>query len=225
MDIIKRNGDKVPFNAEKIITAINKAFVEVDGNVRNPQIAKSIAENIHDYAVAANRPLSVEEIQDKVEDLLMSSGRKDVAKTYIRYRYKKEVARNYSNDFIDAIKEKLSGRNIQNQNANVDERSFGGRTGEAIDVVTKQLALDFVISPKARQRHLDNEIYIHDLGSYFVGNHNCLTLPFDDLLANGFTTRQTDVRPANSVNTAFQLIAVLFQLQSLSQFGRTYSAC
>ena len=69
-----------------------------------------------------------------------------------------------------------------------------------------------------------NEIYIHDLNSYAVGMHNCLSIPFDKLLANGFNTRQTDVRPAQSVSTAFQLVAVIFQLQSLQQFGRL-SAC
>ena len=62
-------------------------------------------------------------------------------------------------------------------------------------------------------------IYTHDLDSYAVGMHNCLTIPFDDLLSKGFNTRQTDVRPANSINTAFQLVAVIFQLQSLQQFG------
>ena len=71
----------------------------------------------------------------------------------------------------------------------------------------------------ARKNHLNNEIYIHDLDAYAVGMHNCLSVPFDDLLANGFNTRQTDIRPANSINTAFQLVAVLFQLQSLQQFG------
>ena len=71
----------------------------------------------------------------------------------------------------------------------------------------------------ARKNHENNEIYIHDLSSYFVGSHNCLSIPFDDLLAKGFNTRQTDVRPANSVSTAFQLVAVIFQLQSLMQFG------
>ena len=71
----------------------------------------------------------------------------------------------------------------------------------------------------AKRNHLANEIYIHDLDSYAVGMHNCLSIPFDDLLANGFNTRQTDVRPAQSLNTAFQLVAVLFQLQSLQQFG------
>ena len=66
---------------------------------------------------------------------------------------------------------------------------------------------------------MNNEIYIHDLNSYAVGMHNCLSIPFDKLLANGFNTRQTDVRPAQSVSTAFQLVAVIFQLQSLQQFG------
>lgn len=83
----------------------------------------------------------------------------------------------------------------------------------------RKMALDYLVSDMAKSNHLNNEIYIHDLNSYYVGSHNCLSIPFDDLLANGFNTRQTDVRPANSVNTAFQLVAVIFQLQSLQQFG------
>ena len=71
----------------------------------------------------------------------------------------------------------------------------------------------------AKANHLNNEIYIHDLDHYAIGNHNCLSIPFDALLRDGFNTRQTDVRPAQSINTAFQLIAVIFQLQSLQQFG------
>lgn len=149
----------------------------------------------------------------------MRSKRRDVARAYIRYRYKKEVARNKKDDFIKAIREKLDGNNVKNQNANVDEHSFGGRTGEASSVVTKQLALDYLLSPMARKNHIDNIIYTHDLDSYYVGSHNCLSVPFDDLLANGFNTRQADVRPAGSINTAFQLTAVIFQIQSLCQFG------
>ena len=94
--------------------------------------------------------------------------------------------------------------------------------GEANDAVAKQLALDELVSEMARNNHLNNEIYIHDLSAYYVGSHNCLSVPFDDLLANGFNTRQTDVRPAGSVSTAFQLVAVIFQLQSLQQFGRQH---
>ena len=220
VEIVKRDGTRNPFNKNKIIVAINKAFLEVDGTLYETDTAKDIADDIY---TAAEQILpyifTVEDIQNLVEDYLMRSERKDVARAYIRYRYKKEMARNYSNEFIDAIKEKLAASNIQNQNANMDEASFGGRVGEASSVVTKRLALDYIVSPKARENHLNNEIYIHDLDAYYVGSHNCLSIPFDDLLAKGFNTRQTDVRPAGSVNTAFQLVAVIFQLQSLQQFG------
>ena len=223
LQIQKRDGTMVLFNKEKIINAVNKAFLEVDGQLYETDTAEDIARVIEDLLYFEdeqnNEPLSVETIQDAVEELLMESYRKDVARAYIRYRYKKEVARNYSNDFIDAFASKLKASDVQNQNANVDEHSFGGRMGEATELMTKQYALDFCVSPMAKENHLNNEIYIHDLGSYAVGMHNCLTIPFDDLLAKGFNTRQTDVRPANSVNTAFQLVAVLFQLQSLQQFG------
>ena len=216
MYVIKRDGSKVPFDKQKIINAINSAFIEVDKILYESDTAKDIADEIYMLPVDG---ISVEEIQDMVEDYLMRSERRDVARAYIRYRYKKEVARNYSDEFLDAISEKLQASNVQNQNANVDEYSFGGRTGEATEYLTKQYALDFCVSPMAKKNHESNMIYIHDLGAYAVGMHNCLSIPFDDLLAKGFNTRQTDVRPANSVNTAFQLVAVIFQLQSLQQFG------
>ena len=120
---------------------------------------------------------------------------------------------------MDAVEEKLLGKKIDNQNAYVDEASFGGRIGEMSRVVSKRYALDYCMSKMARENHENNEIYIHDLDSYAVGMHNCLSIPFDDLLANGFNTRQTDVRPAQSISTAFQLVAVIFQIQSLQQFG------
>lgn len=224
--IQKRDNTLEPFNKDKIIIAINKAFLEVDKVLYETDTANEIADEIEQYF--EEHPiaeLTVEKIQDMIEEKLMQSERKDVARAYIRFRYKKEVARNYSNDFIDAIKEKLGAENVQNQNANVDEYSFGGRIGEASGVVTKRLALDYIISAKSKANHENNEIYIHDLDNYYVGSHNCLSIPFDDLLANGFNTRQTDVRPASSVSTAFQLVAVIFQLQSLQQFGRLNTAC
>ena len=149
----------------------------------------------------------------------MHSAYPEVARAYIRYRYKKEIARKTKSDFFDAIGEKLQAKNVQNQNANVDEYSFGGRVGEASSLMTKQYALNYLISPMARKNHEENMIYIHDLDAYAIGSHNCLSVPFDKLLAEGFNTHQTDVRPAGSVNTAMQLVAVIFQLQSLQQFG------
>ena len=143
----------------------------------------------------------------------------NTAREYIRYRYKRDSIRQYKDAFLRSLKSKIEATDVQNQNANVDEHSFGGRRGETDSEVMRQYALNYCMSKKARDNHLNNRIYIHDLDSYAVGMHNCLTIPFDDLLANGFNTRQTDVRPARSINTAFQLIAVIFQLQSLQQFG------
>ena len=217
--IIKRDGSRVSFDEQKIINAINKAFVEVDGYLYETDTATDIANDIALEVLKSPIDITVETIQDWVEEYLMRSERRDVARAYIRYRYKKEVARNYKADFISAIEEKLTAKNVQNQNANVDEHSFGGRIGEAASYMTKQYALDYIVSDMARKNHLNNEIYIHDLDAYAVGSHNCLSIPFDDLLANGFNTRQGDIRPAGSVNTAFQLVAVIFQLQSLQQFG------
>lgn len=219
--IIKRDGREVAFNKDKIEEAILRAFVSVDGDVSTyaEQKAEKIADFIEEAAIETEEPYTVEEIQDMVEKGLMSTKRKDVAKAYILYREERNKMRNFNDSRTQAMREKLLARNIENQNANVDESSFGGRKGEADSIIMKNFALDYCMSKKSRENHLNNEIYIHDLDSYAVGMHNCLTIPFDDLLANGFNTRQTDVRPANSVNTAFQLVAVIFQLQSLQQFG------
>lgn len=221
MEVKKRDGRIVPFNKQKIIDAIMAAFRSVgDTNLEYAQTkAENIANYIKDYAEEKNIILEIEEIQDLVEKGLMSLKRKDVAKAYILYREQRSRERNRNTKLMNSISEKLCASNVQNQNANVDEHSFGGRMGEARNELMKDYALNYLVSDMARENHLSNEVYIHDLDSYAVGMHNCLTVPFDDLLKTGFNTRQTDVRPANSVNTAFQLIAVIFQLQSLQQFG------
>ena len=220
MNVIKRDGRKVEFNKQKIREAILKAFLSVDGGIS--PYASSKAENIADFVEqeSLTKELSIEEIQDLVERGLMSTKRKDVARAYISYRDKRNEIRNKNSILRKNIREKLFAKNVQNQNANLDEKSFGGRMGEAGGVLFRDIALmDGYISDMAKNNHLNNEIYIHDLDHYAVGDHNCLSIPFDDLLAKGFNTRQTDVRPAQSINTAFQLLAVIFQLQSLQQFG------
>lgn len=219
--IIKRDGRKKKFDKFKIVDAVLAAFKSVDGTVTEYAEIKAgnIADYIQDYAENSDHELTIEEIQDLVEKGLSSTKRKDVAKEYILYRNERTRERNKNSILVRNVGEKLKASNVENQNANVDELSFGGRRGEAANVLMKQYALDYCMSEMARNNHLDNVIYTHDLDSYAVGMHNCLTVPFDDLLANGFNTRQTDVRPANSINTAFQLVAVIFQLQSLQQFG------
>lgn len=220
-NIIKRDGRVETFNKQKVVNAVKKAFVAVDGTLTKAGVKKArrIGGEIEKISLKNEKPLTVEEIQDLVEKLLMATDRKDVAKAYVLYRNERNIERNRKTNLMKSVAEKLFALDVQNQNANVDELSFGGRMGEARAEIMKDYALNYVISPFARDNHLNNEIYIHDLDSYAVGMHNCLTIPFDDLLAKGFNTRQTDVRPANSINTAFQLVAVIFQLQSLQQFG------
>lgn len=212
--VTKRDGSLVTFDQQKIVTAIEKAMADTPTGVDSALSAR-IAEEI------ASKPenLSVEQIQDLVENKLMASKRKDVARAYMNYRNLHGLARDEYKELMNAVAEKLGGKNIANQNANIDEASFGGRIGEMSRLVSKRYALEYCMSSMAKQNHLNNEIYIHDLDSYAVGMHNCLSIPFDDLLAKGFNTRQTDVRPAQSINTAFQLVAVIFQVQSLQQFG------
>ena len=217
MVVIKRDGKKVDFDIYKIKKAL------VGANSRSQEMTDAdidrIAEIVLNKCNKVSGDLRVEDIQDIVEDTLLKSKFNRTAKTYILYRDKRTRIRQGKSKLLKEVGDKLMGVHIVNQNANVDERSFGGRKGEADSVLTKQYALDYCMSEKSRNNHLNNEIYIHDLDSYAVGMHNCLSIPFDKLLAEGFNTRQTDVRPAGSINTAFQLVAVVFQLQSLQQFG------
>ena len=217
MIVFKRDGRKVQFDKNKIKEAVLNAFEETDGE--RSKSAVKIADNIADHVVSLNKDLSVEEIQDIVEEKLMESNRKDVAKAYILYRDKRTRRREIRSEMMSIVREKVNASNVQNQNANVDEKSFGGRFGETASSILRMYALNELVSDRSRENHINNMVYIHDLDHYALGDHNCLSVPIDKLLANGFNTRQTDVRPAQSINTAFQLVAVLFQVQSLQQFG------
>lgn len=210
----KRDGSLVPYEVEKIAIAIYGAFTDLDKEFNDIRVLDEVEDLIKHRL---GWPAKVEDIQDIVEEVLWTSGYVEEGRAYTRYRYDHELDRLAEEQKV--IEDKLMCRNIENQNANIDEMSFGGRKGEASNAYMKQYALDHCVSRMSRNNHLNNEIYIHDLDSYAVGMHNCLSVPFDKLLANGFNTRQTDVRPANSVNTAMQLVAVIFQLQSLQQFG------
>ena len=215
MTVVKRTGKIEKLSKKKIFNSILNANNSVEENVRLTQKQiTDITDTIITFCLSQTEPIDIDVLEDIIEKKLMESGGYDVAKRYIKYRYEKERARTFKN-----LTEKLMAENVQNQNANMDESSFSGRMGEASSYMTKDYALNHLISKKAKQNHINNMIYIHDLDHYALGDHNCLSIPFDKLLADGFNTRQTDVRPANSINTAFQLTAVIFQLQSLQQFG------
>ena len=217
MQVKKRDGQIVRFNQSKIMDAISKANKSVEKKERaNTNERKEIIKYIKSLKLSE---ISVEEIQDIIEQKLMELNKFELAKKYILYREERTKIRNRNSQLMKDVAKKINASDVQNQNANVDENSFGGRAGEARDELLKDYALNYIVSDMSRANHINNEIYIHDLSSYAIGMHNCLSIPFDDLLKNGFNTRQTDVRPAQSINTAFQLLAVIFQLQSLQQFG------
>ena len=225
MKVEKRDGTIQAFKFEKIEAAVTKVF---ENKPICEPVPQAFIEQLRDYfttlvtkqdAKDSNYAMPIEEIQDIIRDFLIKKNKIKAAESFILYRKKREEVREGKSWLTKEIFRKLKGDDVENQNANVDEASFGGRMGEANRVVTKDFALKYIVSKMARDNHNNNEIYIHDLDQYAVGSHNCLTIPFDDLLKNGFNTRQADVRPANSVNTACQLVAVIFQLQSLQQFG------
>lgn len=181
MKVLKRDKTVEEFKISKIEKAICAAFESCGMNPKS-DVLDCVRST---YDEAEDSVIDVEDIQDNVERCLMASY-PDVAKAYIIYRYQHKLIRENQSKLVKQIKKKLTAEDVQNQNANVDEFSFGGRMGEASRVVTKQYALDYCMSRKSRNNHLNNEIYIHDLDSYAIGMHNCLTIPFDELLANGF---------------------------------------
>ena len=143
MRIIKRNGAEVDFDVSKIENAMRKASAEVSPSAQLSEddivyIAKQITKLCEQQAP---KMVTVEEIQDMVESKLIQYNYAEVARCYIKYRFKHEMARNQYGVLMDAIAEKVNAKNVQNQNANVDERSFGGRIGEMSNLVMKQYAL------------------------------------------------------------------------------------
>ena len=221
MKVLKRDGKIDVYNFEKIKRAVESAYNSVNATM-DEKFLQQLSDHFKkliDKRKDPEEPINIEEIQDEIEKFLVMKNKTNVVKHFMRYREDRNRHREMKSKLMKGIASKLQAKNISNQNANVDESSFGGRMGEATRVVTKEYALYKCMSKMARENHLNNEIYIHDLDSYAVGMHNCLTVPFDDVLSKGFKTRNTDVRPANSINTAMQLVAVVFQLQSLQQFG------
>lgn len=217
MNVIKRDGRSVKFDENKIRKAITSAFNSCKETVTEDDLQKLI--NFVTDKLEGKDCASVEEIQNFVEAALMYDNHYTVASHYILYRDERTKEREKNSAIMKLRQAKLQGKDISNQNANVDERSFGGRKGEADAVLLKEDALNYYMSANHAKNHRKNRIYIHDLDSYILGMHNCLSIPFDKLLRNGFTSRQTDIRSVGSVSTAFQLVAVIFQLQSLQQFG------
>lgn len=218
MYVTKRDGRQVLFNTQKIENAIGKAYWDKDWSPDkpNPPYAGHIADEIK----ATNRDYTVEQIQDLVEQKLMSYD-PAVAKAYILYRNKRTQNREQKSRIVEAVKCRLEARKVQNSNANVDERSFSGREKESQSDIHKIIALEdgSYLSEEVASAHKNMLLYQHDLEKAPVGEHNCLNIDFKKLFTEGFETRNGDIRVPTSFSTACQHVAVIFQCQSQVQFG------
>ena len=218
MNVIKRDGTPQEYSFLKIVDTVNKAFASVNQEVPE-KFLEQIKESVEKLILKNNgNGTPIEDIQDCIQNELIKRNKYEVVESFINYRRKREEIRENKSDLMKQITEKLNATNVQNQNANLDESSFGGRLGETSGAVAKNIALKSM-SKIGRKNHEGNMVYVHDLDHFIVGDHNCLSFPMDSKLKAGVVTRQTDVREAGSVNTAMQLVAVNFQLQSLQQFG------
>lgn len=213
--VIKRDGREVEFDKNKIINAIRKAMKSV-GIITMNCLETKIADEIHNL----NRAIEVEKIQDIIEEKLMASDYKDVAKAYIIYRNERTKNREKKSELVKKVMVRVNSEVDNHSNANVDEMSFSGREKEAASDIGKTIALDFGgLSNDVANAHREMLVYQHDLEKAIYGVHNCLNLNFQEIFTNGFRTRNGDVRPPTSFSTACQLVAVAFQCQSQIQFG------
>lgn len=217
MKVKKYNKKIEDFDKSKIANSIKLASNATEYQTIPEFMINRIADQIENE-LSEKKTVTAEEISDLVENKLMQTAYKEIAKSYIIYHNEREKEHFYNSKLIKAFKNKLSAATIENSNANCDEKSFSGRMNEAARVLYKDDALN-MMSKTHRDNHNNNEIYIHDLDSYSSGMSNCLSIPFDNLFETGVSIKQTDIRQPKSIGTAMQLVAVFMQIQSLQQFG------
>ena len=217
--VIKRNGKKVKFDKEKIINAIEKAFLEVDGEVvdKSHQKAKEIAE----YIESQDKSLSVEEIQDIVEDKLMASNRKDVARAYVRYRYKKEVLRK-ENTTDKSVFELLSGTSEywNNENANKNAKSVTTQRDYLAGITSTDITRRFLLDKDIVEAHDAGIIHFHD-ADYFAQNvlHNCELVNLEDMLQYGTVVNGVMIEKPHRLITAATIATQIILAVTSSSYG------
>lgn len=158
MQVIKRDESIQDYNFEKVRKVVTNAFNSIQEEVPD-KFMDQLHDTLENYS-SKHDVITVEEIQDIIQKELIKRNKYEVVERFILYRNRRAEIREQKSDLIKQIQQKLNGTNIENQNANLDEMSFGGRIGEAGRVVCKNEALK-MMSKKARKNHEDNIIYIH----------------------------------------------------------------
>ena len=223
MLIVKRDGTQVQFDRDKIINAINKAFIEVDGKLYETDTAYDIAVEIEQAArqlAKEDRILSVEAIQDLVEDYLMRSERKDVARAYIRYRYKKEILRQTSKTY-DGILELVEMQNdeLKEENSNKNAIVASTQRDYMAGEVSKDLSHRMLLPAEVVRAHDAGEIHFHDMDYYAQHIHNCCLVNLEDMLQNGTVINKTKIEKPHSFATACNIATQIMAVVASGQYG------
>ena len=200
MQVIKRDGRLVDFNKERITRAITLSMAQTAGGV-DIDLANKIADSVERQLQEKNQT-TVYEIQDLVEKKLMGSSRKEVAQSYITYRYNRDIARKSKTKevFLDIIGAKAN--DITRENANMNADTPAGMMMKFASETTKPFVDDFLLSTEAREAVRNGYIHIHDKDYYPTKSLTCIQHPLDKILENGFKAGHGSSRPAKRIETA-----------------------
>ena len=221
MKIIKRNGAEVPFDITKIITAVTKASDSVGGKscLTREQITQ-IASDVTDQCHALNRAVSVEEIQDMVENKLMDIRAHDIARHYITYRYVQSLKRqtNTTDERILSLIE-CQNEEVKQENANKNPTVNSVQRDYMAGEISKDLTARLLLDPEIVKAHQEGLIHFHDSDYFAQHMHNCDLVNLDDMLQNGTVISGTYIEKPHSFSTACNIATQIIAQVASNQYG------
>ncbi|MEE7600228.1 anaerobic ribonucleoside-triphosphate reductase [Faecalibacterium prausnitzii] len=221
MKIIKRNGAEVPFDITKIITAVTKASDSVDGQARlsREQITQ-IAAAVTDQCQQLNRAVSVEEVQDLVENQLMDIQAHDVARHYITYRYVQSLKRqtNTTDERILSLIE-CQNEEVKQENANKNPTVNSVQRDYMAGEISKDLTARLLLDPEIVKAHQEGLIHFHDSDYFAQHMHNCDLVNLEDMLQNGTVISGTYIEKPHSFSTACNIATQIIAQVASNQYG------
>ena len=221
MKIIKRNGSEVPFDITKIITAVTKASDSVSRKSSlKPEQIKQIASDVTDQCRALNRAVSVEEIQDMVENKLMDIQAHDVARHYITYRYVQSLKRqtNTTDERILSLIE-CQNEEVKQENANKNPTVNSVQRDYMAGEISKDLTARLLLDPEIVKAHQEGLIHFHDSDYFAQHMHNCDLVNLEDMLQNGTVISGTYIEKPHSFSTACNIATQIIAQVASNQYG------
>ena len=221
MKIIKRNGAEVPFDITKIITAVTKASDSVGGKARlSREQITNIAAAVTDQCQALNRAVSVEEVQDMVENQLMDIKAHDIARHYITYRYIQSLKRqtNTTDERILSLIE-CQNEEVKQENANKNPTVNSVQRDYMAGEISKDLTARLLLDPEIVKAHQEGLIHFHDSDYFAQHMHNCDLVNLDDMLQNGTVISGTYIEQSHSFSTACNIATQIIAQVASNQYG------